>query len=66
MRDIKIRILVDEQKNMITVAEDFTALGMQEGVDKVLFLIGLYTHLINQQAVKLKQKQQVNFKKEGK
>ena len=55
MREIKIRIVIDEKTNRIGVIEQAT-LGIPPGIDKQLYLQGVYQYLLSRinQKIKIK------------
>jgi hypothetical protein len=52
IKEIKIIIRVDEDKNIIGIAEDFSKLDIK-GINKTLFVLGVYGHLYSHQLQKL-------------
>ncbi len=60
MREIKIRIGVDEKTNKIIVIEE-TAIGIPEGIDKEIWLQGIYHQLALRHHDKLKTKNRIKI-----
>lgn len=64
MREIIIRVRIDTKKNIMGIFEDVTKAGFVPGsLDETIYMMGLYEHLANQQATKLKQKLKFNLPK---
>ena len=53
MREIKLLIRIDEKTNRIAVVEE-QALGIPEGIDKELYMYGIYQYLLNRMSQKIK------------
>jgi len=50
---IKIAVKVDEKNNVIAIAEDLEGINIPEGIDRTLYVLGIYAHLFNHQLKKL-------------
>ncbi len=53
MRELKIVVRIDEKKNIIGTFIDSNSFGMPKGIDKTLFLMGVYHHLFNRESANL-------------
>jgi len=53
MREIKLLIRIDEKTNKIAVVEE-QALGIPPGIDRQIYLQGIYQYLLNRINAKIK------------
>lgn len=60
MREIRILIKINEKTNKICVVEE-EILGISPGIDKELYLQGVYNHLLQNKSRSLKEKNRVKI-----
>lgn len=56
IREIKLGISVDNEKNVIGVVDNLRGLGLVEGVERTIFLMGIYNYLLNREMRKFRNK----------
>jgi len=59
IRKIQLGISIDNEKNVIGVIDNLSELGLVEGVDRTLFLMGVYNYLLNRESSKFQRKVEV-------
>lgn len=61
MREIIVKLKVNEKEGKLGIMEDFNNLGFEEPLDRIIYALGIYNYLANLQLSKLHQAKHFNM-----